>query len=294
MTIGPDSEILKDDNPGPSAPSEPSKPSEPSRAAGSAFNDVSETGRAIAKGIAAAETPNLVGMGLVAASALNRSDLVAQGENYGTKGKTDVASVLSAPYTADRVIEGATSGRGVPVKEGGQMAVQYTPLSNSSQSGASPKGFGVFRDVAVAELDPAREIEDPRTQERADKSQLANDVVYSARDMGIDVSHGVTNYGAPGFADKAGASGAVTFGGRGEAQAYGGPHFGGGSPGQFASAFAAAAALTGFSIPSGWFQSDVAPYTTADQINAQAHGMQTAGDRGDGAGRGRRISWPDL
>ncbi|MBQ0820995.1 hypothetical protein KBI52_12335 [Microvirga sp. HBU67558] len=197
----------------------------------------------------------LVGMGLIAATALNR----AQNPSTYLSRSAALGDVFSAPFDAETMVDATLKGRSLPA-----AGRQFSPTFNKDIRGASPAGFQNFKSGLQAALKSAYDPTfSPALGIRQDsymRAQKAVEVAVKARDLGIDLGLGVEHFSAPGFEKDAGVGrNRSRFGGHSLSPTGGWPA-GVKAPTSkdFASRFAAAAALTGVDIPD-----DMVPDITA-------------------------------
>lgn len=212
----------------------------------------------------------LIGMGLVAATGLNR----AQNPGAYLSRSAALGDVFAAPYGADAMIDATRTGRSLP-----GAGRQFSPTFNSNIPGASTEGHKNFKAgmeaAMLSALDPAFSPALGARQPGYERAQKAVEIAVKARDMGIDLGFGVEHFSAPGFESAAGVGrNRSRFGGHSLSPTGGWPR---GvtppTPSEFASRFAAAAALTGVSIPDEMV-SDITAYVDRGQIMAAASIMQ--------------------
>lgn len=257
-----------------SAPTPPSRPSDvtptnPSGktgvdARGSApgkASDMNPIDRAVSIGALMGEETNIVGMGLVAASAMNRAERPSA---FASKSAA-LGDVFSAPHKASSMVNAV---RGKETLPNTNMARQYSTTLNTVDTKEAYKAFSTG---VLAELGISKNL--GAFAERYEKASVALDVATKARDMGIDLGVGVTNYGA--------GRSAAAVAGVGKNPAQFGDHFLGpfdpkeAVPKQadFASRFAAAAAITGVDVPEA-FQAEMMAKTTPANVSAAASTLQ--------------------
>ncbi|EIM26647.1 hypothetical protein [Microvirga lotononidis] len=208
----------------------------------------------------------LVGMGLVAATALNR----AQNPSAYLSRSAALGDVFAAPFSAETMVDATTRGRSLSGK-----GRQFSPTFNSNISGASTAGHANFKAGLEASLKAAFDPEfSPALGIRQDgflRAQKAVEVAVKARDLGIDIGLGVEHFSAPGFERDAGVGrNRSRFGGHSVSPTGGWPA-GVTAPtrSEFASRFAAAAALAGVDIPDDMV-ADITAHTNRAQIMAAA------------------------
>jgi hypothetical protein len=206
----------------------------------------------------------LVGMGIVAATGLNR----AQNPSAYLSRSASLGDIFAAPYSAGTMINATREGRSLP-----GTGRQFSPTFNSNIPGASTQGHQNFKaglDAAlVAAINPSLSPQLGIRQESFDRAQKAVEVAVKARDMGIDLGYGVEHFSAPGFEREAGVGrNHSRFGGH-SLSPTGGYDRGVTPPNrsEFASRFAAAAALTGIDIPDDMV-ADITAHTNRGQIMA--------------------------
>jgi hypothetical protein len=231
---------------------------------------VSDTDWGMAVGMAMGEAMNegLVGMGVIAATGLNR----AQNPGAYLSRSAALGDVFAAPHRASDVVR----GRSTPGVDG---ARQFSPTINSNIRGASTAGHANFRAGLEAALmsavDPTAAISLGIRQDGFERAKVATEVAVKARDMGIDLGFGTEHFSAPGFERQAGVGADRSrVGGHSLSPTGGWPK---GvtppTPSEFASRFAAAAALTGVAIPDDMVP-DITAYTDRAQIMSSASVMQ--------------------
>jgi len=188
----------------------------------------------------------LVGMGLVAATALNR----AQNPSAYLSRSAALGDIFSAPFSANTMIDATLDGRSLSGK-----GRQFSPTFNSDIRGASTAGHLNFKSgleaALMSAIDPTVSPNLGIRQDGFMRAQKATEVAVKARDMGIDLGLGIEHFAAPGFERQAGVVGDFArFGGHSLSPTGGWPA-GVKAPTEkeFAARFAAAAALTGVSIP---------------------------------------------
>jgi hypothetical protein len=208
----------------------------------------------------------LVGMGLVAATALNR----AQNPSTYLSRSAALGDVFAAPFSAETMVDATRAERSLSGK-----GRQFSPTFNSNISGASTAGHANFKAGLEAALKAAFDPEfSPALgirQEGYLRAQKALEVAVKARDLGIDISLGVEHFSAPGFEKDAGVGrNRSRFGGHSVSPTGGWPA-GVRAPTskEFASRFAAAAALTGVDIPDDMV-SDITAHVSRGDIMAAA------------------------
>jgi hypothetical protein len=238
---------------------------------------VSDTDFAMAVGMTMGEAMHegLVGMGIIAATALNR----AQNPSAYLSRSAALGDVFAAPFSAGTMIDATRQGRSLP-----GAGRQFSPTFNSNIKGASTAGHQNFKAGMEAALaaayDPSLSPSLGIRQEGYMRAQKAVEVAVKARDMGIDIGLGVEHFSAPGFERQAGVGrNRSSFGGHSLSPT------GGWSKGvkaptekEFASRFAAAAALTGVEIPDDMVQDITAHVGRADIMAAASIVQREAQD----------------
>jgi hypothetical protein len=230
---------------------------------------VSDTDYAMTIGAVMGEAMHegLVGMGVVAAVGLNRAERPGAFKSKSAS----LGDIFAAPHSADAVIDAVRNGTSLSNK-----GRQFSSTINSNIPGASTEGFQNLKTGMEAALAAAYDQSfSPQLgirQDSFERAKIATEVAVKARDMGIDLGLGVTNFGTPGFGKKAGV-------GQNPAR-LGGHVVGPFDPREarpkaadFASRFAAAAALTGVVVPDEMVP-DITAYTNRGQIMASASVMQ--------------------
>ncbi|UVF22859.1 hypothetical protein HPT29_028585 (plasmid) [Microvirga terrae] len=212
----------------------------------------------------------LVGMGLIAATALNR----AQNPSTYLSRSAALGDVFSAPFDAETMVDATLKGRSLPA-----AGRQFSPTFNKDIRGASPAGFQNFKSGLQAALKSAYDPTfSPALGIRQDsymRAQKAVEVAVKARDLGIDLGLGVEHFSAPGFEKDAGVGrNRSRFGGHSLSPTGGWPA-GVTAPTSkdFASRFAAAAALTGVDIPDDMVP-DITAHVSRGDIMAAASIVQ--------------------
>jgi hypothetical protein len=233
---------------------------------------VSDTDYAMTVGMVMGEALNegLVGMGLIAATALNR----AQNPGAYLARSAALGDIFAAPFSAGTMIDATRQGRSLP-----GAGRQFSPTFNSNIKGASTAGHQNFKAGLEAALaaayDPALAPTLGVRQASFERAQIATEVAVKARDMGIDIGLGVEHFSAPGFEQQAGVGrNRSSFRGH-SLSPTGGWGKGVKSPTEkeFASRFAAAAALTGVSIPDDMVK-DITAHVGRPDIMAAASIVQ--------------------
>ncbi len=233
---------------------------------------VSDTDFAMAVGMTMGEAMHegLVGMGLIAATALNR----AQNPSAYLARSAALGDIFSAPFSAETMIDATRQGRSLP-----GAGRQFSPTFNSNIKGASTAGHQNFKAGVEAALaaayDPSLSPSLGIRQEGYMRAQKAVKVAVKARDMGIDIGLGVEHFSAPGFERQAGVGrNRSSFGGHSLSPTGGwGKGVKAPTEKEFASRFAAAAALTGVDIPDDMV-SDITAHVNRGDIMAAASIVQ--------------------
>ncbi len=212
----------------------------------------------------------LVGMGLVAATALNR----AQNPGAYLARSAALGDIFAAPHDAVTMARATLEGRSLSGK-----GRQFSPTFNSNISGASTAGHQNFKAglqaSLMASLDPEFSPMLGERQASFERAKLATEVATKARSMGIDIGLGVENFSAPGFESKAGVGRNRSRVGGHSVSPTGGWSRGTKAPtaSEFASRFAVAAKMAGVAIPDEMV-ADITAYTDRAQIMAAAPVIQ--------------------
>lgn len=212
----------------------------------------------------------LVGMGIVAATGLNR----AQNPSAYLSRSAALGDIFAAPHSAGAMISATRDGRSLP-----GAGRQFSPTFNSNIPGASTEGHQNFKAGLQAALaaayNPSLSPQLGIRQDSYNRAQRAVEVAVKARDMGIDLGYGVEHFSAPGFErDAMVGRNHAKFGGH-NLSPTGGYDRGVTPPSrsEFASRFAAAAALSGVDIPDD-LVADFLAHTDRNQIKTAASIVQ--------------------
>jgi hypothetical protein len=234
---------------------------------------VSDTDYAMAVGMAMGEALNegIVGMGIVAATALNRS----MNPSAYLSRSASIGDVFAAPFSAETMIGATRSGRSLS-----GAGRQFSPTFNSNIKGASTAGHQNFKAgleaALMSAIDPTASPSLGIRQDGFVRANKAVEVAVKARDMGIDLGFGVEHFAAPGFEKQAGVSrNHARFGGHSYSPTGGWPE--GVTPPtaqEAATRFAVAAKLSGVDLPDDIVVDDLAPYTDNASIMAAAPVVQ--------------------
>jgi hypothetical protein len=233
---------------------------------------VRDSDYAMAVGMAMGEAMHegLVGMGLVAATALNR----AQSPGTYMARSRAMGDVFAAPFSAETMIDATRRGRSLP-----SAGRQFSPTFNKDIRGASTAGHQNFKTgleaALAASINPDIAPSLGIRQDGFMRAQKAVEVAVKARDIGIDIGLGVEHFSAPGFERQAQVGkNRSRFGGHSLSPTGGWPA-GVKAPTskEFASRFAAAAALTGVSIPDAMVK-DITTHVNRADIMAAASIVQ--------------------
>lgn len=228
---------------------------------------LSDIDRAMAVGILMGEERNLVGMGIVAASGINRArSFAARGGGFNSR-SARLGDVFAAPFFSEDMVAAVMNERNLPAK-----GRQYSATINKNIRGASTFAYEAFEKGVLAELG----YPSPKGAyaSRYDKAKVALDIAVKADDLGIDLGFGATNYAVKGFERKAGVGGNA---GRFGVHRVGPFDRGTRAPREkdFARQFAAAAALTGVDIPQH-MQAEVTRHVSPTEVAMEASVMQKA------------------
>jgi hypothetical protein len=203
------------------------------------------------------ERNNLGGMALIAAGALNRSQ--KPGAYYGKS--SILGDIFAAPHSFRDMARSILTGQSLPNVKG--KSRQY--------SATLPKEKDAFAAVKAGLTAALRGTPVPsQWQGRYDRAKTALEIATKAKELGISLNMGAKNYGLA-SAPKAGFGPYAALFGEHKI----GPFEKGKTPteAELASRIAAAAAMTGVSIPRG-MQAELDRYTTPAQIAATASVMQ--------------------
>lgn len=194
--------------------------------------------RAISIGTIMGEERDLVGMGIVAGTAIARTDNATA--NYNRTGT--MAGSFSAPHTPAAMASMVTGGPALPDTG---LARQYSATLDTRDT---QHAFDAFEAGVKAELGMGGPNALGAYAERHEMATVAYDVATKAADLGIDLSYGATHYGS-GW--QAGQKAGVGANPAQYKDHYVGPFAKGTAPKQadLAARFAAAAAMTGVEIP---------------------------------------------
>jgi hypothetical protein len=213
----------------------------------------------------------VVGMGIVAATGLNRS----MNPSAYLSRSAALGDIFSAPFRAETMLDATRQGRSLP-----GAGRQFSPTFNKDIRGASTAGHANFKAGVEASLMAALDPEfspalGPR-QASFERAQLATEVATKAHNMGIDIGFGVEHFSAPGFEKDAGVgANRSRFGGHSFSPTGGWPA-GVKAPSkeEMATRFAVAAKLSGVDIPDAVVVEDIAPFTSNAAIMAAAPTVQ--------------------
>ncbi|MBQ0820735.1 hypothetical protein KBI52_11010 [Microvirga sp. HBU67558] len=213
----------------------------------------------------------VVGMGIVAATGLNR----AQNPSAYLSRSAALGDIFSAPFSAETMLDATRQNRSLP-----GAGRQFSPTFNKDIKGASTAGHANFKAGVEASLMAA--LDDAFTpalgprQASFERAQLATEVATKAHSMGIDIGFGVEHFSAPGFEKDAGVgANRSRFGGHSFSPTGGWPA-GVKAPSkeEMATRFAVAAKLAGVDIPDAVVVQDIAPFTNNAAIMAAAPTVQ--------------------
>ncbi|WP_262299696.1 hypothetical protein [Microvirga sesbaniae] len=213
----------------------------------------------------------VVGMGIVAATGLNRS----MNPSAYLSRSAALGDIFSAPFSAETMLEATRQNRSLP-----GAGRQFSPTFNKDMRGASTAGHANFKAGVEASLMAALDPEfspalGPR-QASFERAQLATEVATKAHSMGIDIGFGVEHFSAPGFEKDAGVgANRSRFGGHSFSPTGGWPA-GVRAPSkqEMATRFAVAAKLAGVEVPDEVVVQDIAPFTSNAAIMAAAPAVQ--------------------
>jgi hypothetical protein len=173
--------------------------------------------RAFGIGALMGEERSIIGMGLVAASLMNRTEVPAA---HLAK-SASIADVVAAPHRATDMLNSLMGKGALPNTK---VDRQYSTTLNTPKTAHAFDAFktGVMASLGTTKVNPAY-------ADRMAKAAVAYDVATKARAMGIDLGFGITNYGS----------------GRAAANKAGAPP----TAKEIAATFAAAAAIVGVDLP---------------------------------------------